>query len=355
MTATSGEVERRPPAKETAAPSSEQVGKGLSVFLSRVPDQLSISSWLPAVFFVGNASVLLALQGHPRLVLTKAVRDLVKLEWGAIVVLVFAVTIVAMVIQGFEFEGLRFWEGYLRSSLLRRWAAGRINAKKGHRTDLRALERKQMLAAFDDARRRALDDPSTSTGKRDMWNALEKVMHRRPLGPGEDGLADAGAVRLRWTEKADPVLLHAWDITRLKLREYPKEHRVLPTRLGNVLRAAEDHVKLGPGEDLEGFMIRQLDALPSTIVSEFSAYRRRLEMYCGLMFTLAGLSAFSVVTLWGFKTDLAWRIAAPTAYAASVWVCYRAAVASALGLGQAVKEAAAWTAKAGPGLGASGP
>ena len=77
---------------------------------------------------------------------------------------------------------------------------------------------------------------------------------------------------------------------------------MLPTRLGNVIAAAEDQVRLGPEEDLEGFMIRHADILPATIVAEHSAYRKRLEMYCGLMFVLLALALLSVLTFGGSTT-----------------------------------------------------
>ena len=86
--------------------------------------------------------------------------------------------------------------------------------------------------------------------------------------------------------------MHDWDIAKLKIAEYPRPHRILPTRLGNVMRAAEDRVKLGPGEDLEGFMMRHIDELPAGIVSENTRHTGNgLEMYCGLNVFLAALAS----------------------------------------------------------------
>lgn len=325
-----------------AAPSSDQAGDGISAFLGRVFDQLSITSWLPAVFFVGNAAVLLALQGSDRLVLTDAIQRLIELRWGALIVLLFAVIIVAMVIQAFEFENLRFWEGYVRSRLLGWWAIRRIRVFHEKLAGLGTDFDRQQQEAFDDARQRALDDRATTAADRAMWNAIEKVMHRRELDDGEELIADKAVAKLNWPSHGDPTRLHTWDITRLKLAEFPQPHRVMPTRLGNVMRAAEDHVRLMPGEDLEGFMIRHMDELPNTIVAEHAAYRRRLEMYCGLIFVLGALALVSVACFWGHATDIGWRIGVPALYTGAVWITYRAAIASALGFGQALKEATGW-------------
>lgn len=92
-------------------------------------------------------------------------------------------------------------------------------------------------------------------------------------------------------------------------------------------------------------MIRHVDELPPAMVAEHGAYRRRLEMYCGLMFVLAALAALSVACLWGKADEPVWRIAVPLAYVAAMWVAYKAAIASALGFGQAVKEASHWLQK----------
>ena len=327
-------------ASETrSAPTAEQVADGVSAFLARVLDQLSITSWLPSLFLVGNVAILLAFQGKDRLDLAGAIQALVDLRWGALVVLLFALIIVAIVIQAFEFENLRFWEGYWRSRPFRAWGQRRIRSAERKRAELARRHQELERAAFDGARRNALDQSATNQEQMAMWNAFEKVIHGRPLFDEEVSVADEAAVKLEWPLSADPVLLHELDIVRLKLEEYPEAHRLLPTRLGNVMRAAEDCVELGPEEDLEGFMIRHMDTLPRTVVAEHGAYRRRLEMYCSLMFALVAPSAISVFCLWGHSQDLAWRVALPTAYLLAVPVSYRAAKASALGFGQALREA----------------
>ncbi len=322
-------------------PSDTDVSKGFSAFLASVFEQLSLSSWLPAVFMVGNVAVLLALQGQTNLSLTAAVEALIDLNWGALIVILFAVVISAMIIQAFEFEALRFWEGYLRSAVLGRWARRRIHVMRDKRDALREAVANLGNAAFDEARRRVVADPDASEADLRTWNVLEKVNYHRKLAADERLLLPA-AQALNWPKHADPADLHAWRISKLKLAEFPANERVLPTRLGNVMRAAEDQVELEPNEDLEGFMIRHIDELPTAIVAEHAAYRKRIDMYCGLMFVTGFLAVMSVVCLWGSTQDLGWRIVTPLAYLALSWVCYKAAIASALGFGQALKEASAW-------------
>ena len=108
------------PADSKAVPTGADISKGVSAFLSGVLEQLSITSWLPSVVLVGNAAVLMTLQGMKQLSLGAAIQALTDLQWGAIIVLILSIIISAVAIQAFEFEGIRFWEGYLRSGLLER-------------------------------------------------------------------------------------------------------------------------------------------------------------------------------------------------------------------------------------------
>src|SRR3712207_3463645 len=95
--------------------SGQEATKTLSGFTASVMDQLSISSWLPALFLVGNAGLLLAMASQSRLDLQAAIENLAAMKWGALVVLLFAVISAAVSVQAFEFEILRFFEGYHRS------------------------------------------------------------------------------------------------------------------------------------------------------------------------------------------------------------------------------------------------
>ena len=82
------------------------MAEGICAFLARVLDQLSVTPWLPAVFFDGNSAVLLV-QGEESLSLPNAIASLIDLEWGAVLVSIFVVIIFVMVIQAFEFESLQ--------------------------------------------------------------------------------------------------------------------------------------------------------------------------------------------------------------------------------------------------------
>ncbi len=325
------------------APDSAEATKGVSAFLGRVLDQLSITSWMPSVFIVGNAAVLLAMSGKKAPSVGGAIDTLMGMEWGAVVVLLFSLVIAAVAIQAFEFESLRFFEGYNRSRAMKGFVESRIRGHKRHRRKLESSAWELQLRAFESARRNAESQGIITSRSSLDWDLAARLVRRRPLSDLERFLVQHGA-RARWLDLADASILHRWDLVRARLSEYPAANRILPTRLGNAMRAAEDTVMLPRGEDLEGFMIRNLDRLPSTIVLEHGAYRSRLEMYCGLIWVLVALSLLSIACLWE-ATDLWVRLVVPLLYLAATWPCYKAAIASAMGFGQALKEAARWVGK----------
>jgi hypothetical protein len=342
----SGVVGGERPADGSAKTSSEDASaaKGISTFVAGVFEQLSVTSWLPAVCLVGGTAVLLTLHGQEELRLSMAIKDLLALGWGALVLILFGLTISAIFIQGFEFEALRFLEGYHRSRPLSRWARKRIAKKRGKRAEL--AERVETLEqrAFVTARAAAMRPDAATSAERVAFNVREKIVFHQDLDD-EDMRHLAEVSQLKWSRWGDAAELHDLTIARLQLAEFPESHRLLPTRLGNAMRASEDQVELADDEDLEGFVIRTKDRLPATIVKEHDAYRQRVEMYCGLVFVLALLAIFSVVCLAGSTTDWGWRLATPLTIAATMWACYLAAVASALGFGQALREASNWLKK----------
>ncbi|MFD3446365.1 hypothetical protein ACFDTO_17360 [Microbacteriaceae bacterium 4G12] len=317
--------------------------KGISTFVASVFDQLSVTSWLPSVCLVSSGAVLLALQGQNQLSLSEAIGDLLSLGWGALVLVLFALTLSAIFIQGFEFEALRFLEGYHRSRILGWWARRRIAKKHAKRADLAEHVRQLEVRAFVSARAAAMQPDAATPAEIAALNVREKLIFNRELD-ADDITHLVSVSKLQWSRWGDAGELHDLTVAKLQLAEFPRPHRILPTRLGNVMRASEDRVALAANEDLEGFVIRSKDRLPATIVKEHDAYRQRIEMYCGLVFVLASQVVFSIMCLAG-STDWGWRLAVPFAFVVAMIASYQAAIASALGFGQALREASDWLTK----------
>jgi hypothetical protein len=86
--------------------------EGLSQFISKVLDQLSLSAWLPAAMLVGCTAILLQLRSQGNFDVGAAVVALTAKPLGILVVLLFSVVLAAMVSQAFSFGAIRFLEGY---------------------------------------------------------------------------------------------------------------------------------------------------------------------------------------------------------------------------------------------------
>jgi VIT1/CCC1 family predicted Fe2+/Mn2+ transporter len=111
-------------------------------------------------------------------------------------------------------------------------------------------------------------------------------------------------------------------------REYPpREARILPTRLGNVLRGAEDRLRNSNG-DLAGFVLRNRGRVSARIQQQHDQFRARLDMYCTLVLVCSLIAVAYPVTLLVFApVGQPWAVVAvAVACALMAVVSYRAAV-----------------------------
>lgn len=113
-----------------------------------------------------------------------------------------------------------------------------------------------------------------------------------------------------------------------RLRDYPKCNRILPTRLGNMLRAHEDQTGI---PQVRTFIQEVFDTLPVSLRTEHDEQRTRLDLYCSMVFVLGFSELIAAARLGAHH----WPYAA-TAIAIAVigmFVMYRAALASARAYG----------------------
>ena len=331
-------MQPRPVSKQKGAPAQADVESGLSQFVARVLGQLTLGAWLPAALFVSVGALVtqFAIQGSVSL--GPAISALLSDKWAFVILSVPVLVLATLVTQAFSFEAIRALEGYwTRRSPLAPASRVLINAhlhRKNKTRDRRlALSHQAFLVS-----RSAWLEAGFST---QVVNALEKASLDLDNEP-EQALLTAEELdtfeHLNWRSKCSPSdMAKIDDLGRIE-EDYPADHRVLPTRLGNVMRATEDRL-FGASDDLEGFALRQRDKASARVQLQHDEFRTRLDMYCTLVFVSILLATSSLAALGWSAThqpqwrpdDTGWSIAIVGSLLLLAWVSYLAAIASARG------------------------
>lgn len=210
----------------------------LSGLVSRIGHYFSIVSLLPALFLVAWTAALYtsgAWQSAPDL--KRMARALGGVNLAGAAWLVLATTIVALFLHPLQLAMTRLLEGYWGSSRL---ATALLRRRITHhrRRRLRLLDRQDdllekrdsiLMDLLIDSYRKAVAGNQPHQGAPESWedHQLEKAL--------TDKLA---------SRKAHPATgFHAaWESIPSALKRYPASARMLPTRLGNALRSAEDTI-----------------------------------------------------------------------------------------------------------------
>jgi hypothetical protein len=286
---------------------------------------------------VGNSAVLLQMNADHSDNLGTALQHLTAKPLGSVIVVLFALVLATMLIQAFEFEAIRLLEGYIvpRLQPFRTIVHRRIrrNARRRERLN-RQIER---------ARRRAL---SRARSRAAAAQAHEDVLlylriiyfdQVEKAVPKKYKKVAPAALSLKWRQFVDASTLHRLDTLAIQFRHWPAPHRIMPTKLGNTLRAAEDRVADATGGNLQSFVIRHLDQMPATLRREHDEHRTRLDLYCSLTLVFCVLPLISIGTLIEFS-PIWLQVSVVASYFGLAVASYNAAVASARGYGEALEE-----------------
>jgi hypothetical protein len=300
--------------------------KGLSAFVARVLDQLSLSAWLPATLLTATVAVLLQFRARKSADLITAVGALTKDPLRLLVVLIPLLILTTMVTQAFSFEAIRTLEGYwrrrglasvMRTLLIRRHARRkrRLARRRTHASE------KAFLAARPSMLRRGLPHSIV-----DALEAQVLGTSRPQLSSEESAAVDS----MNWRTYCAPWRLARIDHIIDQERGYPATSRVLPTKLGNLMRATEDSLQTA-GKDIQGFALRYRDIAPLRVQVQHDQFRARLDMYCTLVFVSAFLALLTPTLLAG-RSISSWIILAIVAiFCMLAAASYTAAIASAAG------------------------
>ena len=315
------------------------VTAGVSEFIARVLGQLSLSAWLPAALLTLASASLLQFRLQGAISLSEALGQAQKAGWALALLTVPILILATLVTQAFSFEAIRILEGYWRRPGPPSWLrSGLIRYQVGRKKRLGSKRIKASVKAFSSAR------PRLILGKTDP--AVIHALECKAIGatnPSAESMTDEqkGSLKaLEWWYLCDAHLLARVDLLRAMEREYPRrDSRILPTRLGNVIRATEDGLKRA-GDDLEGFALRARPLVSSRVRSQHDQFRTRLDMYCILVFVSAVLTGLSPLLLWPIwvKSHDLWVAAITSLFALLAASSYYAAIASAKGYAAALRQ-----------------
>ena len=314
-----------------AEPSSKPAEKeqkppeGLSQFIGKVLDQLSLSAWMPAAMLVGCGAVLLQLRSQGNFDLGAAVVGLTAKPLGILVVLLFALVLAALVSQAFSFSAIRFFEGYWKGPLV--WLGiYRLLVRRKRKKWAKVTEKlkRQTNRAFETARQEMLDTEAYDLAfVRLVENAFR--MEDPPDTPEQ-----RAAESFEWRRVLPPDVVSRESRLAQAQADFPEPHRILPTRLGNILRATEDRINRGQ-DDTQDLVLRRGDDIPARLRTHHDQFRTRLDMYCTLIFVHLGLAALTLALLVPARNSLPGTAVTTAVFLALAAASYSAAVASARG------------------------
>ena len=322
------------PSRSPRVEQAPKVNETLSQFAAKVLDQLSLSAWLPSAALV--LSVLALNLAASKESFGEAITAIAGFGLSEGFFVFASVVVLTMITQAFEFEAIRLLEGYWGTN---RMAERLADACCWYQTLLRERHRRRRhrlrVCAFEKARTALViknDDRAKSrfpplATERDLEVIEAKILKLNVTSTAEER---ESARSVPWQEHAPAGLARRVENLDQRLKEFPVDNRVLPTRLGNVLRAYEDVAFPGTAP-LEGSVQRIFHTLPITLQSEHDQHRTRLNLYCSMVVVAVVLTVFAIARLssmpWSYPTG------AVLGGFSVTWLFYRAAIASARAYG----------------------
>ncbi|MFL6163851.1 MAG: hypothetical protein ACJ74U_16730 [Jatrophihabitantaceae bacterium] len=319
------------PSEKTSG-GADAVPDGVSAFVAKVLNQLSLSAWLPAAVFAASVTMLTQFRSQRSLSVGHALKAITD-HPGPILILILPILVLTtMLTQAFSFGAIRALEGYWMRRGLMAWFRSLMIRRHACRRD-RLEERRAEIAkkAFSRARTAYLREYSYAVVGALELQAVEQDVPE--LSETDQATYDT----ITWRDLCKPWDLAKVDQIDLQLKDYPDlPTRTMPTRLGNILRRTEDSLQ-NAGDDVQGFAMRRRGFVSARVQTQHDQFRDRLDMYCTLVFASAVLVAISVAALWG---RVRWwqTTSVAVGFALFAVVCYGSAIASARGYCVALRQ-----------------
>jgi hypothetical protein len=254
--------------------------------------------------------------------------------------MVVAITVLTMLTQAFSFEAIRVLEGYWGTArVVERVAEYRVSRHRRRRERLFQRRQELIRLAWLGAKER-IERIETERRRRGQRRVMTAAMIGRLEAQILRTKTPRGKVTPEQQKRVDTYEWERWaqaDVLRRRvnvdkrLRDYPGTERILPTRLGNVLRAHENQIRKDRDE-LESFVQQIFDKLTPSLQESHDQQRNRLDLYCSMTFVVALTGLLGIARF----TPQHWpySVAAAGTAAIGTWIMYRAALATARAYGQ---------------------
>ena len=291
----------------------------LSELVAKILDTISVTSWFPAVAVVGGAEFLSELGRADAVTPRSAIAAVMPTTWQEALSFAALVTITTVLLQPFQFSMIRLLEGYWGDGVIDKWFGDSCR-------DWQRKRRAKVIAAAQQA-------GAISAEEQDAANMLKAL--KLAIAQQSDDRGDC-------EQAGEPALTAATSDSRITangiaLRRFPTHDRVLPTRLGNVMRRGEDdserlRIEAGP-DDIQVAFYEGMHLLPKGLMDQHDLHRSRLDLYCTMWFVFVGLTAFGFVT----TADNGWDVLVVGATCLGAAASYWAAIGAADSFGQVLR------------------
>lgn len=266
----------------------------LSEFATKLLDQLSVTSWLPAAMLTANGALLVSIAVADSLYPVSIGEVWAKAPTGATVTsLLLALVFATMMTQSFELGACQYLQGRTRLP----WPIGDAMVWLQRRRLRRLRERRRRLIhqSWPAIRVRLLDAgmPHRQT---DALEVLLLDLPREEFTQAEY----AQAAKEEWQPYIDSAVLVRWRALNRRIREYPDQPPIMPTMIGNVFRRLDDELR-SPARQRpvsgEDFLFMEDRAVPNRLVLHYRTAKNRLDMHCTMVFGFVALAAASTALL----------------------------------------------------------
>ena len=327
-----------PSQTSNAEPGAAASADGVSAFIARVLDQLALSAWFPAAFLTAGIAVVLEFRSTKSASVPDAVAKLTAHSLQVLVIMIPLLVIATVITQAFSFEAIRTLEGYWRRRGLVSLACKLMIMRHVHRKNA-IIERGRLESA--NAFREAMsdvflhDDAITGRVVKAVVTELSGKSSEVPKMEGNELELYVKTLQ-NWRKGVGAWRLARIDRLLAEQKCYPVDSRILPTKLGNLIRATEDDLDHA-GDDVQSFVLRQRSRVSQRIQIQHDQFRTRLDMYCTLVFVCIALTVLSPIALAG-RVDVIAVAVTTGSFAVMAVASYLAAIASAGGYCTALRQ-----------------